>query len=112
MSTALARFEEARSQMEIDPSGKVRVGFELDSYGTSVEAVFECLSCNEFLAWRREKSWWFCPACGYELTIPEARKVVHFAQSKLTALSTAISGRRPECRLVAWLRRLMRRKEA
>jgi predicted RNA-binding Zn-ribbon protein involved in translation (DUF1610 family) len=112
MTTALERFEEARTQMKIDPSGKIRVGFELDSYGSSLEAVFECLSCNEFLAWRREKTWWFCPVCGYELTIPEARKVVQFAQSKLTDLSTAISGRGPECRWLAWWRRLMRRKEA
>jgi ribosomal protein L37AE/L43A len=119
MSSALARFEEARAQMKIDPSGKVRIAFEMDVTGTAIEAVFECLSCNEFMVWRREKTWWFCPACGYELTIPEAGNVVQFAQAKLTDLSEAISGRKPEKRiergtrwaLVEWLRKLMRRRE-
>ena len=110
MSTALVRFEEARSQMQIDPAGKVRVCFEMDRTDEALEAVFECVSCGELLAWKRESSWWFCPSCGYELTIQEARKVVGFAQAKLGELAEAITGRGTEWRWVTWLRKLLQRK--
>ena len=92
--------------------GKIRVTFEVDSEGSRVEAVFECLSCSDLLAWHPGRHWWFCPSCGYELTAPEAKRVIDFARERLRDLSRTVGRGGGEWGLVRWLRRLLRLKGA
>jgi hypothetical protein len=119
------RYELARDLVRINPVGKVRPCFELNAEGTGVEAALECVSCDVLFRWNREKSWWVCPVCSYELLIPEARTVIEDAHRKLKDLALAIGVQNTEtslvpvsrsdgilCRWGAWLRRLLRRKAA
>lgn len=102
------RLVSTRSLLQINPTGKVRVSYGNPYYGNASSAVFECISCDDLLVWNPALRWWCCSSCGYELTPPEADKVLRAARQQLHVLALDVRRKGPKWGWVMWLLRLLR----
>lgn len=110
---SLVRLDAVRSNLRLNPIGKIRVSLELVPVGTHQEAIFECMSCADLMIWRPLQVWWQCPSCGYELVPAEAEEVVEHARQQLAVLLSDVREKKGgRWRWVTWLLLLLRRKAA
>lgn len=109
----LVKIDKDGANIVPDGAAKVRVAFEMDRYGSNLEAVYECLTCSDLLVFSNAKRW-TCPSCSYELHWLEADMVVLHARAMLDQLQEKSGTRKKKTRWawVMWLRRLLRLKEA
>ena len=54
------------------PFGKVKIIFDPDD---GVTSLFECSTCQEVLSIYDDREIFFCPECGFEMDMSEARSV-------------------------------------
>lgn len=111
----LVKIDKNGANIVPDGFAKVRIAFELDQYGMGLEAVYECLTCSDLLGFVEAKRKWICPSCLFELHPMEADLVVMHAKALLDCLqakSKTEVQRKTQWAWVAWLRRLLRLKEA
>jgi len=102
-----------RDRISLDPTGSIRVVFEINEIDGSMEPMFECVACADIMQWRLSPLWWQCPSCSYELTASEAKLIVSKSQKQLRDLSGEIDRRGGlSWGLLEWVRRLFRPKAA
>lgn len=101
-----------RAKLRIDPTGKVRLAFELDPLGITLIPIFECLTCCVALEWEPLQKWWDCPVCGYELTPEEGGLVLKKARMLMALTESDLKEKSGKWDFGTWLRRRLRRKAA